>query len=239
MRFHYRCKQTIVTILVDDERYYNIAVKAILEAREQIEFHIREDPFFLTSLEPYKSYSNEITKRMTKASVAANVGPMAAVAGTIAQYSVERMVENGASYAIVDNGGDIAAYTDRETILGIYGGSETDINIGFMLKPARRIQALCTSSGKIGHSISFGEANVASVYGFDASMADAFATALGNEIKEGQSKEEFTQVTRNFWEKAKKFNEGIFAIKGEMIGFAGNIPELRKTKVDPELITRG
>jgi len=224
---------------VDEEKYYNTAVEAILEAREQIELHIREDPLFLTSLEPYKSYSNEVTKRMSNASIAANVGPMAAVAGTIAQYSVERMVEKGANYAIVDNGGDIAAYIDRETILGIYLGSKSELNIGFKLKPADKVQALCTSSGKIGHSISFGDANVATAFGFDASMADAFATALGNEIKEGQSEKEFTQVIQDFWKNAKKYNEGIFAVKGEMIGLAGTLPSLIRTKVNPELITRG
>ena len=236
-RFKYRFKETIATIIVDDEKYYKIAIDSIHSARKEIEYAIREEPLFLTSLEPFQFFIGDVTKRMCEASRMAEVGPMASVAGIIAQLCVERMVEEGANLAVVDNGGDIAIFTDRELVVGVYSG--TGIKIGFKIKPSEEIRAICTSSGKIGHSISFGYADAATVFGRDACIADAFATALGNKIKENHGREELERVLSSFWERAKKYNEGIFAIKGEFIGFAGRIPEVTEAEINPDLITRG
>jgi hypothetical protein len=222
---------------VDEEKYYRVAIDAIMEARREIELMIREDPLFLTSLEPYDIYSGQITKRMVRASKLAGVGPMASVAGVIAQYAVEKMIEEGAEFAVVDNGGDIAIFTDRELVIGVYAGRET--RIGFKIKPSREIIAVCTSSGTVGHSISFGFADAATVFCDDACIADAFATALGNEIKENFGEKEVMNALENFWKRASKHVDGIFAIKGRIIGFAGRIPEIVKAEVNPDLITKG
>jgi|Deesub1362B_J571_1020462.scaffolds.fasta_scaffold01634_1 hypothetical protein len=236
-RFRYRIKQTIVTVLLEEEKYFEIAVKAIQEARKEIESTIKREAFFLSSLEPFYFHMGEITRRMCEASVIAKVGPMASVAGVIAQHSVEKMIEKGAEFAVVDNGGDIAILTDRELVIGVYTGD--NIKIGFKIKPSKEIKAICTSSGKIGHSISFGFADAATVFGYDACIADAFATALGNEIKENCRKEEFAEVLEKFWKNAEKYNDGIFAVKDGMIGFAGKIPEIVKAEINPDLITKG
>ncbi|MFO7967961.1 MAG: UPF0280 family protein [Archaeoglobaceae archaeon] len=238
-RYRYQHKETIVTILVEDDRYYDVAVNAILEARKEIESVIRSDPFFFSSLEPYNFYEGAVTRRMVEAAEAAGLGPMASVAGMISQFAVEKMVEEGADFAVVDNGGDMAIYSQQEMVIGVYTG--TNMKLGFKIEPPEEIRAICTSSGRIGHSISFGYADAATVFGDDACVADAFATALGNEIKEEVDEENFTSVMEEFWErcKDKDYVEGIFAVKGELMGFAGNVPEVVRAEVDPDLITRG
>lgn len=238
-RYRYQHKETIVTILVEGDRYYDVAVNAILEARKEIESVIRSDPFFLSSLEPYNISGGPVTRRMVEAAEKAGLGPMASVAGMISQYAVEKMVEEGADFAVVDNGGDMAIYSQREIVVGVYTG--TNIKLGFKIGPSDDMRAICTSSGRIGHSISFGYADAATVFGGDACVADAFATALGNEIKEEANEESFTAVLEEFWEKCrdKDYVDGIFAVKGEMMGFAGKVPEVVRAEVDPDLITRG
>jgi len=233
-RFRFGFKETVVTILAEDERYYEIAVDAILDARREIERKIKEDPLFLTSLEPMEC-EGRIVGRMCYASKLASVGPMATVAGVIAQYAVERMVEAGAEFAVVDNGGDIAMFLDRPITVGIFTYSNT---LSFRIEE-KGFYAVCTSSGTIGHSISFGFADAATIFARDACVADAFATALGNMIKQEFGRIEIEETLRNFWNKAKKHIEGAIVVKGDIVGFAGRIPKIIKADVKPELITRG
>ncbi len=233
-RFRFKLKETIVTILAEDEKFYRIAVEAILEARKEIEDMIKKDPFFYATLEPMDC-DGEIVGRMCRASKLANVGPMAAVAGVIAQYAVEKMVESGANFAVVDNGGDIAMFLDRPITVGVFTYST---ELCFEVKE-EGFYAVCTSSGTIGHSISFGFADAATIFARDACVADAFATALGNTIKQDFGKREIEETLRKFWNHAKDHIDGALVIKGDVIGFAGKIPELTKAKLKPELITRG
>ena len=106
-RFHLR--ETIATILADEERHVKAAREGMIRARQDLEHYISGDPFFLTTFEPYRIDSGiPVVDRMSDASVPAGVGPMAAVAGAIAWAGVEAMEEEGASFGVVDNGGDIA-----------------------------------------------------------------------------------------------------------------------------------
>ena len=233
-RFRFRHKETSVTILTEDEKYYKVAVDAILKARREIEDMIKRNPFFYTTLEPMDC-NGEIVGRMCQASKLAKVGPMATVAGIIAQYAVERMVEAGASFAVVDNGGDIAMFLDRPITVGIWTYSTT---LSLMIEKDG-YYAICTSSGTIGHSISFGFADAATVFARDACIADAFATALGNIIKHEFDRDEIERTLKDFWNEAKEHIDGAIVIKGNVVGFAGEIPRLVKADVKPELITRG
>ena len=229
-RFKFRHKETIATILVEDEKYYDIAVKAILKARKEIENYIAKDPFFLTALEPYDCEAEGIVKRMCEAAKKANVGPMASVAGAIAGYAVEETVNAGARFIVIDNGGDIAINSDRELVIGIY-----PTNLAFKIKG--RI-CVCTSSGKIGHSISFGYADAVTIFG-DCCLADAFATALANEIKEDFGQREIEDALKKFWDNAKNYVNGAIVVKDDFIGFVGNVPEIIKAEIDYDLITKG
>ncbi|ADB57359.1 UPF0280 family protein [Archaeoglobus profundus] len=233
-RFKFQHKETIVTVLLDDDSYYDIVVEAILTARKAIESMIKRDPLFQVTLEPYDC-DGFIVGRMCQASKIAGVGPMASVAGVIAQYAVERAVEEGAKFVVVDNGGDIAMYLDRPIRVGVFTYSQ---KLCFEIDQ-KGFYAVCTSSGTIGHSISFGFADACTIFARDACVADAFATALCNEIKEGFGREEIEKTLRLFWEKAKEHILGAVVVKGDVVGFAGNVPKIVKGVVKPDLITKG
>ena len=228
-RFRFRYKETIATILAENEEVFKKTVELMLYAREKIEEKINRDPFFSITYSPYDC-SEEIVERMCRASKLAGVGPMAAVAGTIAGYAVENLEVD---FIVVDNGGDIALKTDREILVGIY-----PTNLAFRIEPTEFL-AICTSSGKIGHSVSFGYADAATVIAKEASIADAFATALGNVIGEKDRKKEIEEKIEEFWKKAKKHVEGLLVVKDDVVAFAGKIPELVMAKIDPDVITKG
>jgi ApbE superfamily uncharacterized protein (UPF0280 family) len=231
-RFKFQYKETIVTILTDSDEHYRTAVKAILEARSEIEDYIFHNPDFFTSYEPIECSGGEIINRMCRAAKVAGVGPMAAVAGTIAAYAVEKMMEAGTELAVVDNGGDIVIHSDRDLLVGIYPS-----NLAFKVPPVDYL-AICTSSGKIGHSVSFGKADAATVVAKDASIADALATALGNAIGDFD-KDELEKTILEFYKKHSEYIDGVFVIKDELIAAAGKLPEIVSAKSREDLITKG
>jgi ApbE superfamily uncharacterized protein (UPF0280 family) len=182
MKEKFQLKQTVVTIIADARVHIETAKEAIRTHRRDLERFISLNPFFRFALEPLDEYVGtppEIARRMLVASSAANVGPMAAVAGVIADLAVEAMVDAGARYAIVDNGGDVALSTDREVTVGIYAGESAFRDVAFMIRPTPFL-GVCTSSATVGPSISFGTADVACVVAEKACVADAAASALGN-----------------------------------------------------------
>jgi|Deesub1362A_J573_1020465.scaffolds.fasta_scaffold00172_49 hypothetical protein len=242
-RFKFKHKETIVTILAENEKYYEIAINAILEARRAIENKIKDDPIFLITYEPYKDScekstmsEHEVVRRMVEAANVANVGPMAAVAGTIASFAVESMVEEGARFALVDNGGDIVMYSHEVIKIALYTGNPLDI--GFKMNPGG-FYSVCTSSGTVGHSVSLGFADAVTVFSKNASLSDAFATRIGNEIKENYGKIEIQRVLEKMWDFTKEHIDGIFVVKGDIIGQIGKVPTVIRTKFEPDLITKG
>ncbi len=234
MRFKFSYKETIVTILTENEDFYKIAIEAILEARSSIERYIRLNPDFLISYDPIDCPgADEIVLEMCRAASIANVGPMASVAGTVAAHAVSKMVEHGAKFAVVDNGGDIALSTNRPIVIGIYPTK-------LALKLDRKdFYAVCTSSGKIGHSVSFGYADAVTILADNASIADALATALCNRIGKNFGKEEIETTISEFYDKYKDYLDGIIVVKDELIAFAGRIPKILEVEIDLDLITRG
>ncbi|MEM1593046.1 MAG: UPF0280 family protein [Archaeoglobaceae archaeon] len=228
-RFKLIYKETIATILAENEEFYKIAVKAVLEARSEIERYAMRNPLFLISYEPIECDASGVVRRMCDAAKLAKVGPMAAVAGAIADFAVEKMIENGAKFAVVDNGGDISIFTDRELRVGIYPTS-----LAFVVPQGKRL-GICTSSGKIGPSVSFGFADCATVIAENACIADAFATALGNRVKEDCNLE---KVVQDFYEEFHDHVIGVLVVKDDAIVFAGEVPRIEESKVDPELITK-
>ena len=231
-RFKFQYKETIATILTERDEFYRIAVKAILDARSEIEDYIFHNPDFFTSYEPIDCSGGEIVNRMCMAAKIAEVGPMAAVAGTIAAYAVEKMWEAGAELAVVDNGGDIVIHSDRELVVGIYPSK-----LAFKVPPVEYL-AICTSSGKIGHSVSFGRADAATIVARDASIADALATALGNAIGDF-GKEELEKTLSEFYNKHSQHVEGMLVVKDELIAAAGKLPKIVAAESREDLITKG
>ena len=233
---HFQLKETIVTIAADNQAHIEAAKEAIRNHRAALEIYILSDPYFQLTLEPYEcpTIAPEVVRRMIKAGNTMGIGPMSAVAGTISALAVEAMVEAGAKYAIVDNGGDIALINDQPIVIGIYSGQSPIKNLGLVLKPRNSITGVCTSAGTVGPSISFGAADAASVFSDNVSLADAAATSLGNEVGIGKEsvKASFNSV------KGIPGIKGAIVIQDEYVGMWGNIPKITQVAVKYECITK-
>ena len=224
VREHFELRETAVTI-VADERYMPEAKRSIFESRNVLERFIAEDPFFRSTLEPYREGKNAplLIKRMCDAGRAANVGPMAAVAGAVAEAAVEAMVSVGATHALVDNGGDIAMVLDQEVDIGIYAGSSRFSELAFRFEPVDHIIGICTSSATVGPSISFGISDASIVLSDNVALADAWATKLGNLVVSDDDDvlaDAVSQVGRAL------DVSGCAAIVGEKIAIKGSLPRM-------------
>lgn len=158
-------------------------LQAVRTAREQLQGHIRQYPAFLSSLEPLQPPADcpDLIRRMYRAAATAGVGPMAAVAGAVAEYVGDALLPSSPQ-VIVENGGDIFLQTLAERTVAIHAGrSPLSGKLGLRV-PADSRLGICTSSGTVGHSLSFGRADAALVVSADAAVADAVATALGNRV---------------------------------------------------------
>lgn len=156
----------------------------VLEARRQIESYIAEHPGFVQALLPLQEdvLAPPLVKTMLRAGRAAGVGPMAAVAGAVAQYVGEGLL--GLSpQVIVENGGDIFLATRRDAKVSIYAGkSPLSKRVGIRIPAERMPTGVCTSSGSVGHSLSLGESDAVCIVSRSPALADAAATAVGNRL---------------------------------------------------------
>jgi len=107
---------------------------------------------------------------------------MAAVAGAIAAR-VGRALLDRSPEVIVENGGDIFLHLKRPATVAVYAGrSPLSQKLGLKIAPEEGGLGVCTSSGTVGHSLSFGVADAVCVVAPDPALADACATALGNRV---------------------------------------------------------
>jgi len=238
MRVRFNVKETNVTIISTEKRYIDIAKKAIISARKDLENYMALDPFFLLTFEPYRPLKDmpDVVNRMVSASGKVRTGPMSAVAGTIAWMSVEKMKTAGARYAIVDNGGDIAILNDKTCHIGIYAGSSpVSLKYAFEIEPRDEILGVCTSSGRVGPSISLGDADAVTVFSKDVSLADAAATAFGNLIQN-----DFNNDVKKIESIINENNEiiGSLVVQDEKVALLGDLPPIVSASMSKELITK-
>jgi ApbE superfamily uncharacterized protein (UPF0280 family) len=161
------------------------ARRLIIKYRKLLEGYIKEQPSFLSALEPLVAVKRapSIVKEMVRAARRTGVGPMAAVAGAIAQFVGAELLELSPEL-IVENGGDIFLKSKKERMVAIYaGGSPLCGKIGLKIKGAAAPLGVCTSSGTVGHSLSFGKADAVVAVAGSTILADAAATAIGNRVK--------------------------------------------------------
>jgi len=234
-RFFFR--ETIATILADEEAHIAAAKRGILGARQVLERYIARDPFYATTFDPYEPDSDDqVIRRMSDAARKASVGPMAAVAGTIAWAGIDAMVEAGADYGVIDNGGDIAfVNASRPVRVGIHAGtSPYSDRIAFIVPPRDGISGICTSSATVGPSISFGIADSVTVFSKNPALADAWATAICNRIRADD-----TSVFQNLEEQNDQEITGVFAVIGKCTRSWGTFPPVVPAVVDENLISAG
>ncbi len=159
------------------------AFNSLVKYRQIIEKHIEKNPEFFTSLKPiiFDEKLEDILLSMYNAAKEANVGPFASVAGAIAEFIAKDLKEYD-NNVIVENGGDIYIYGDKQRVVKIY--TEKFQNIGIKVEKQMLPVAICSSSSKIGHSLSFGKADLVVVISKSGAIADAFATKICNELKD-------------------------------------------------------
>lgn len=193
---------------------------AVLELRRIIDDYIKVYPEFKTSLEPLcaAAGAHSVIQSMCRAGRAAGVGPMAAVAGAFSAYVGEALLKY-TDKVIVENGGDIFLMTGDIRTVAVYAGdSPLCMKVGLEADSREIPVCVCTSSGTVGPSLSFGNADAAVVAAHDACLADACATRLGNELKDAHDMERALEQICGV--------EGVIgavAVMGDRCGAAGDI----------------
>jgi uncharacterized protein len=196
------------------------ALDSVLKHRGPLESYIGRHPLFLTTLDPYQveAEAPAIVKEMARVSQLTGVGPMAAVAGAIAE-AVGRDLLAFSPEVIVENGGDIFLKITRKRLVGIYAGqSSFTKKVALEVMPRETPLGICTSSGTVGHSLSLGSADALVVLSPSTALADAAATALGNMVK---AVDDIPQAI----EKAQTIEglRGVVVIVGDKMGVWGKV----------------
>jgi ApbE superfamily uncharacterized protein (UPF0280 family) len=164
----------------------DLARDTVLTLRGHLDGYIRRHPDFVDTLDPWPADdpAPPVVRAMIAAGRLAGVGPMAAVAGAVAE-GVGRVLLDRSDEVIVENGGDIFAITRAPLVIGLFAGdSPVSLKLGLRVAAHGGTVAICTSSGTVGHSLSFGRADAVSILSADCALADAAATAVGNRVKE-------------------------------------------------------
>ena len=162
--------------------------ETVLQERAQLEAYIATHPAFLTTLAPWPEdpFAPGMVREMIAAAHRVGVGPMAAVAGALAAR-VGRALEGLSQEVIVENGGDIYLKIREPATVALFAGkSPLSHRVGLRIDPSLSPLGVCTSSGSVGHSLSFGRADAACAVALEPVLADAAATALGNRVKDAR-----------------------------------------------------
>ena len=196
------------------------AVDAVAALRADLERYIAGHPRYAESYVPVavEADAPEVVRAMALAGQAAGTGPMAAVAGAIAERVVMAL-QPYSTEVIVENGGDIylSGPTARRILL-VAGDSPLSGRVAIALDPDAHPLAVCTSSGKVGHSVSLGSAHAATVIAADGALADAVATALGNRVHGPTDVEEALE-----WACGVPGIRGAVIIAGGTMGARGDV----------------
>lgn len=211
----------LATLPVNDQ-----ALTAIAEVRTTIEQYIGHNPLFLNSLTPLPldNQAPEVIQQMLRAGLETGVGPMAAVAGIIAEQVGQALLAQEIEEVIVENGGDLFVARKQDSVIAIYAGeSSLSGKLGINLKSKQMPCGVCCSSGSIGHSLSLGVADAVVVTASSTALADAAATRLGNEI--GRETESINKAI----ELAATIDglSGVVIVSGDQLGAWGDIELVR------------
>ena len=224
----FRLKESNCTIISDKTSGIETAKASIEHHRQQLKEYIKKHPQFLHSLDPVPvDKAPKVAQLMAEASAKANVGPMAAVAGVLADLAVEEMIGSGCKVAVVENGGEVSAVSNQPIDIGFAAGDEPLSNeMGFRLR--KFPVGVATSSGRFSHAFSFGDADAVTIFAVDAGVADAAATAVANLIKG----DDVRGILRQGIDCALSIDgvKGVFILYRGVVGKAGQIPELIKVK---------
>ena len=132
--------------------------------------------------------------------------------------SKNRRKRFGVKEVIVENGGDIYAALCQDIDISVFAGpSPLSEKVGLHIEAAFAPLGICTSSGTVGPSLSFGKADAVMIICQDTSLADTYATAFANTIQTADD-------IQSCIEKIKEKQEILAAmvIKDDKMGICGN-----------------
>ena len=222
-------KESQCTVISDCQRGIEIAVDSMKRNRQELEEYIRSNSNFLYSLKPIVVPEKPlVAKIMAEAALKAGVGPMAAVAGAMADLAVAEMTVAGCKVAVVEDGGEIAGQSNLPIDVALSAGDEP-LSKKFGFRLTEFPIGVATSSGQFSHALSFGDAEAATVFCKNATLADAAATAVGNIVK-GENVQAAIKagVKRGL---SIEGVEGMLIMYKGQIGTAGKIPQI--IKIEP------
>jgi ApbE superfamily uncharacterized protein (UPF0280 family) len=226
----FRLKESDCTVISDKPQGIETAKSSIQRNRKLLENYVKKHQQFLFSLDPIEvKDAPKVATLMAEASRKADVGPMAAVAGVLADLAVKDMIADGCKVAVVENGGEVYAVSNQPIDIGFAAGDEPlSREMGFRLKQFPL--GVATSSGRFSHAFSFGDADAVTIFGVDAGLADAAATAVANTV----TGDDIESVIKASIDKALKIEGvyGVFILYRGVVGKAGQVPEL--IKLNPE-----
>lgn len=207
---------------------FDAVTAEIVRQRQILEDYIVRHPDFRKSLEPIELLTEapDVAQSMACAAKLVGVGPMAAVAGAMAQFAGLAALNAGACEVIVDNGGDIYICAIEPVIIGLKTGTaDLSDRLALSLQPDDTPISICSSSGKMGHSMSLGECDLATVVAKDAALADAAATKAANLVKTVDDIDLALDSIAGI-----EGVDGVLIVKDKRVGLAGKLPPLVKIK---------
>jgi len=217
--FEVRVRETDLWIGADTD-LSETARDLVLQVRRPLEAYLVSHPGFLEALHPVPDdlLAPPIVREMMRDARPAGVGPMAAVAGVIAEQ-VGRGLLAWTSQVIVENGGDVFLSLDRDATVTVFAGdSPLSDRIGIRI-PARQMPVgVCSSSGTVGHSLSLGKTDAVCVVAESSGLADSTATALGNRIRKRSDLEEAAE-----WVSGVQGVTGVVMILGKHLAAWGDV----------------
>ena len=196
------------------------AEAAVRRVRRDIELYAVGHDGFLMSLKALEALPGapNVVRQMCEAGSLYAVGPMAAVAGAVAEYVGRSLLERS-TQVIVENGGDIFFKTDKPPVFGLYAGKRSSFTGRISFTPRGIVAGgVCTSSGTVGHSISFGRADAVAVLARTSALADAAATAIANTIRDAKDVQRAIDV-----EKERGIVDGGLIAIGDTLGAWGSL----------------
>jgi ApbE superfamily uncharacterized protein (UPF0280 family) len=217
--FKVAVQETDLMILAESD-LTQLTEEIIYKVRGPLEGYIANHPEFLHTLTPlpYDKLAPPVVQEMLSAAQICGTGPMAAVAGAIAeQVGLALLRESGE--VVVENGGDCFVKVDSRVQISIFAGrSKLSNTLALKIYPERTPLGVCTSSGTVGHSLSFGRADAVTVISASAALADAAATKICNQVKSESTIREaiaFAQEIEGVL--------GVVVIVGDKIGAWGEV----------------
>ncbi len=198
----------------------DITKELVLKHRGFIEAYIKKYPEFLKTLKPWRVSGPlpAIIREMAVSGEKTGVGPMAAVAGAVAEHVGFDLLPY-TDEVVVENGGDIFLKTKVPVTIGIFAGkSPLSLRLGIRVDSGKNPMSVCTSSGTIGHSLSLGQADAVCVVSVSCPLADAAATSIGNHVKSKADIQPAIDFGKNI-----EGVSGIVIIIGDEIGIWGDL----------------